>query len=398
MNTSEQSLKRVKDISPSKIFHNLLMYNFKGNLKELKPINTHTDTSLSNVVNSILEFTFNDETTDDYYVDKTKQKLADLLKTYPKEKLSIIFSLCNGLRVEKVLQLSKKDGEFNPLLCHITSFTRTIDRLIEKFFKTTYSEYINKQCFEDNISDIVLYKYIEDYNDLKYFGDNSDLYGSPFYILLFAIQLNNEDDSNENYITIPVLIFPFLKKLSTIMLSFSDKSSNCNDMQAIFISSPYEHIEIEKYINSIIIYSMELFFSHNPHYDNTCINGIYLDKHQLAFGNLFDNKICSYIRTNRASRHLLIKDDNYWIDDEDDLLTLYDQLKDSSFYNKITKNINKRENIDIAFLSWLDKMYKDKEFSIINSFFSELNSELGLFNIAMPLETYLNLSKSNWKM
>ena len=393
----EDRLGKVYGLSFSDIFSHQLDYELKRQFKENNKAKIDAF-NLTSVVNYLIKITFNDYMLDDNYIEDAKQKLAEVLsKSDSPDKVSLVSSICSGLRIERTVKFGRSKDFINPLLRPINSTIRDLDKMVSNYFGTAYNDHTKRLLFEDSISNVIVYNYISNYNDLTFFGDNKDLYESPFYKLIFYVQMNDEFDINENYITLPVLVFPALKKMATVMLSYSNKAEKIeDDLQVLFITTPYDnYISIEQNINALIINSMELFFMHNPYYQTKVINGIYLDKYNISFGNMIYNKICNYMRPSMASRQLLVtKDGNYWLDRLSDLKRVFNRdnkFRGSNFYNKI-KNASPKEEIEFntAYYSWIDKFYMESNLPSINLFFSELNSEIGAFNIAIPLYTYTN--------
>lgn len=398
-------LDRIYKVSSlSNSFDNLVNYYFNNNnIDNIKRIKIKDKSnSLANLVNYIDDITFNDDMLDDYYRNKSKNNLYDLLsRNDSRDKINTLTNICNALNIERHIKLSNR--AYNPLKEKTISRTiNNIDKFMKHYFSSVYNSYLKKSFFYDSIPYVFVYNYIEDYKIQEdIFKDKMEYCNSPFYVVKVAIELTDDDDRNSNYITIPVLVFPFLNKFLTIMLSFCNKSISEieNYLDIIFISQEYKSTRVDRSMSDIVKESISYFLASNPYYMTNIIKDIYVDRENIYFGNTIYDKVCGYLRSNGSSRHFIITrdEDFFWLDK---LFRIEeDAFRDTELYNKVMKYEKKNiKDYNDDYYSWIDSFYNEDGMANINNFFNDLNSLLQTNKKVEPLVSFIKESNSSNKV
>lgn len=352
-------VRKIKDVSISSILYNNLDFVF-GSQHSTTYINVFKNLNLKRLVNAITTLTFNDYIQDDYDIDKSKKKLSFLLKDNNDMLFNDILYIINSLILNRKITFDRIKGKYiNPLNSNpYSSIMKKIEVILNNFFIQTYKDHIGHMMFNAD-----KFKYIILYNLLDNRIDNinmkcvfRDLDRRPFFMVNYVLQMNDEDDRNENYITIPVLTFPFSKEVITIFLSFDNKRYKPDDKdgEIIVTRKSYKNKNYNEIINSIIHESVNLYLQSNPNYGTKVLTNYYLDRDSFYLGNVLYNKICSFHKDEKSSRHLMItNNDKIWLDD---IITNLDYDNDKLKLLKATSN-KYMKDIRLDTPSWIDKLF-----------------------------------------
>ena len=392
-------LSNIYNVSLYNSFNNLLKYYFNDSIEDITVNNAFYN--LTSIVNYIDKITFNDDMLDDYYRERSKKNLSDILsKKISSDKVNLITSICNGLNIEKHIKFSNKDHFINPLKNeNVGKAIHTLNEVITRFFKETYDEYLKKRLFYNEIPYVFIYNYIDDYSMYKdAFKENIDLCNSPFFIVKITIRMVDEDERLDNYLTIPVLVFPFLNKLVTIMISF------CNKRLIYVVDYPFDIKILSKGFNSLssisegidklLNESIDLFLNSNPFYMTNILKEYNIEDYNVYFGNIIYDKVCGFLRENGASRHLITTRDKdiFWLDK---LFSLEkDKYEETDLYKEVINYEKKNiKDYNENYYSWIDHFYTEDGMANIDNLFKDINKILNTNKTVEPLVSYIKEEK-----